>query len=80
MLILARKLGQRIRINETTELTILHVKGNRVTIGITAPADVRIRRLGIIDFDDSPAKSPANLTDRPAGTYDDGETLSIEGT
>jgi len=44
MLVLSRKVGEQIQIGESITLVITRVIGNRVTIGIEAPRDVRIVR------------------------------------
>ena len=44
MLVLSRKSAQQIVIGSDIVLTVVAVKGNRVTIGIEAPQDVRVRR------------------------------------
>lgn len=44
MLIMTRKVGETIVINDDIELTVLGVKGNQVKIGITAPDDVSVHR------------------------------------
>jgi carbon storage regulator len=44
MLVLSRKVGEEIKIGENITIKILEVEGNRVRIGITAPADVTIHR------------------------------------
>ncbi|MGY8770643.1 MAG: carbon storage regulator [Pirellulales bacterium] len=44
MLVLSRKLGERIRIGDNIEIVINRVSGNRVTLGIEAPPEVRILR------------------------------------
>lgn len=44
MLVLSRKEGQRIQIGDDVWITVLKVKGNRVSIGIEAPNEVSIRR------------------------------------
>ncbi|MDG2079050.1 MAG: carbon storage regulator, partial [Pseudomonadales bacterium] len=44
MLILTRKSGEKIRIAGDIELTVLHVSGSQVKIGIDAPEDVTIMR------------------------------------
>lgn len=48
MLVLSRKLGERIRIGENIEIVINRVSGNRVTLGIEAPPEVRILRGEIV--------------------------------
>ena len=44
MLALSRRVGETVSINGNIVVTIARVRGNRVTIGIEAPADVRIVR------------------------------------
>jgi carbon storage regulator len=44
MLVLSRKEGERIRIGDNITLIVSKVSGNRVTIGIEAPKDVKVVR------------------------------------
>ena len=44
MLVLSRKVGQKIAIGDDIVLVINRVAGNRVSIGIEAPDDIRIIR------------------------------------
>jgi len=44
MLVLARKHGQTIVIDDRIKITVLKVKGRTVRLGIEAPDDVLIRR------------------------------------
>lgn len=44
MLVLSRKVGQEIVIGDNVRITITKVSGNRVTLGVEAPDDVRILR------------------------------------
>ncbi len=44
MLVLSRKMGERIHLGETIVLTVLALKGNQVRLGIEAPEDVVILR------------------------------------
>ena len=44
MLILARKLGERIMIGDQIELSVVEVKGDQVKIGIKAPKNVKVYR------------------------------------
>lgn len=44
MLVLSRKIGERVNIGGNIVVVINRVKGNRVTIGIEAPDEVRIVR------------------------------------
>lgn len=49
MLVLSRKQNEEIFIGENVSIRILAVSGNRIRVGITAPASVEIRRAEI-DF------------------------------
>jgi carbon storage regulator len=44
MLVLSRKVGEKLMIGDNITVVISRVAGNRVTIGIEAPPDVRIMR------------------------------------
>jgi carbon storage regulator len=44
MLILTRKLGESIAIDDCIRITVVALKGNQVKLGIEAPADTKIYR------------------------------------
>lgn len=44
MLVLSRKEGERLVIGDNITLVVSKICGNRVTVGIEAPADVKIFR------------------------------------
>lgn len=44
MLVLSRKAGQELVIGDNIRITINKLSGNRVTLGIEAPDDIRIVR------------------------------------
>ena len=44
MLVLTRKPGQKIIINDNIEVTILEAKGDSIRVGIEAPRDITIYR------------------------------------
>lgn len=44
MLVLSRKIGQKIIINDNIEITIIETRGDFVRIGINAPKNVSIYR------------------------------------
>jgi carbon storage regulator CsrA len=44
MLVLSRKVGQELVIGDNIRITVNRVGGSRVTLGITAPGDVRVVR------------------------------------
>ena len=44
MLILTRKVGETIVINDNIRVTVLSVKGNQIRLGVEAPEDVPVHR------------------------------------
>ncbi|HEY2839257.1 MAG TPA: carbon storage regulator CsrA [Pirellulales bacterium] len=44
MLVLSRKLGETITIGDDVRVTVLHLAGGRVRLGIEAPLDVPVHR------------------------------------
>lgn len=65
MLVLTRKTQQQIQIGENIVITILHVKGQAVRVGIEAPRDVRVIRAEINGRPDG--KSADQPTEEPTG-------------
>jgi carbon storage regulator len=49
MLVLSRKIGERIVINHNTTVEVLQIIGNRVRLGVTAPSGVPILREELIN-------------------------------
>lgn len=49
MLILTRRVGETIMIDDHTSVTVLGVKGNQVRIGVNAPKEVSVHRKEIWD-------------------------------
>lgn len=49
MLVLSRKVGEKIVINNNITLTVVAVDGHRVRLGIDAPGDVRVMRSELLD-------------------------------
>lgn len=49
MLILTRKAGEKLVINDNIVITILEFKGNQVRVGIDAPDEVSILREEVYD-------------------------------
>jgi carbon storage regulator len=48
MLVLTRKIGESLAINDDIRITVLEVKGKTVRLGIEAPADVKVYRQEIL--------------------------------
>lgn len=44
MLVLTRKLGETIAIDDTIKIVVLQIKGRQVRLGIEAPRDTKIHR------------------------------------
>ena len=55
MLVLTRKVDQPVIINENIQIRVLEIRGNRVRLGIVAPADVSIKRQETLD------QTPSNI-------------------
>ncbi len=65
MLVLSRKIGESIVIGEGIIVTVTRISGNRVTLGIDAPADVRVLRSELMPTSDSfPAERASTHSER----------------
>ncbi len=66
MLILSRKINEKIKIGEDITLTILEVRGDQVKIGVEAPKDVKVFRQEVYESiqkeNMEAAKQPEDLT------------------
>lgn len=49
MLVLSRKTGEAITLNQDVTIDILSIEGDRVRIGIQAPKEIRIYRKELLD-------------------------------
>ncbi|MNN73888.1 hypothetical protein D3C81_1900440 [compost metagenome] len=49
MLILARRIGETIRVGDDIEVIVLGIYGNQVRIGVTAPRSVDVHRQEIYE-------------------------------
>jgi carbon storage regulator CsrA len=58
MLVLSRKVDERIQVGENISITVVQVRGNTVRLAIEAPKDVRILRA---ELEGKPAKMQAKL-------------------
>ena len=52
MLILSRRVGERILIGPAIEVIVQRVSGDRVTLGLAAPREVKILRGELENYDD----------------------------
>lgn len=76
MLVLTRKLQERICIGNDITVTILRVKGQQVRIGIEAPRDVRVIR-GELPLHSAHREQPAADIDEPVS---EPVMFEVEGT
>lgn len=51
MLILTRKVGETVRIGDNVTVRVLALRGGQVSLGFTAPGDVRIFREEVLQGD-----------------------------
>jgi carbon storage regulator CsrA len=65
MLVLSRKVGEKLVLNDNTVISINRISGNRVTIGIEAPHHVRVVRG---ELDRFPITDPEPLPDPVSST------------
>lgn len=49
MLVLARKVGQSIVINDNIELLVIEVRGDQVRLGIEAPRSIPVHRKELLE-------------------------------
>lgn len=67
MLVLARKTGESLMIDDMTEVRVLEIRGGRVRLGITAPLNVVIHRMELFDV---PAQAHGQRIEQPAELID----------
>lgn len=60
MLILTRRVGERLMVGDDIEVTVLGVKGGQVRVGINAPSDVSVHREEIYRRISEEAKAEAS--------------------
>ena len=75
MLVLTRRISEKLIIGENVEITIVRIDGGQVRIGINAPKDVPIRRAELAELSESektnarkpktPAKKPKDEQPMP---------------
>ncbi len=54
MLVLSRKLGEKIRIGEDIIVTVVDIDRGKIRLGIEAPTEVPILRQELLPIDSSP--------------------------
>lgn len=63
MLILSRKVNEKISIGENITLTIIDVRGDQVKVGVEAPKDVKVFRQEVFDAIQKENKEAASTSD-----------------
>ncbi len=58
MLILTRRVGEKVMIGDDVSVTVLRVKGNQVRLGIEAPKSVSVQREEIFNRMKSEGEDP----------------------
>lgn len=61
MLILSRKINEKICIGNNITLTIMEVRGDQVKVGIDAPKDVKVFRQEVFNAIQSENKAAASI-------------------
>lgn len=66
MLVLSRKVGEKVVIGDSITVTVVEVDGRRVKLAFEAPGEVHILRSELAEFHDRPASpqpTPRAMTD-----------------
>ncbi|MGL4981650.1 MAG: carbon storage regulator CsrA [Treponemataceae bacterium] len=61
MLILSRKLNEKIKIGNDITLTIIEIRGEQVKIGVEAPKDVKVFRQELYNAIQDENKAASNI-------------------
>lgn len=70
MLVLTRKLQEKIHVGDDITITVVRIKGNTVRVGIEAPSQVRVLRGEVRQKDvqaEAAGSQPEAVSDQPAG-------------
>ncbi|WNC09319.1 carbon storage regulator CsrA [Pseudomonas coleopterorum] len=73
MLILTRRIGEAIRINDDIKVTVVAVSGSQVRLGIEAPTSVAVHRQEVFERIESAGdhQKPTRLQRRGEGPTND---------
>lgn len=63
MLVLTRKLGERIVIGDSITVTVVDIKGDTIRLGIDAPREVRVQRSEVLEQIAAETSTAAAATD-----------------
>ena len=59
MLVLSRKIGQKIVLTGGIELTVVEIRGDKVRLGLVAPKDVAVHRVEVAERIGFEGRKPA---------------------
>ena len=69
MLVLSRRIGERLHLGDNVVIEVKRISGCRVTLGIDAPRELRILRGELVkaaeEFEEAPVESPALANGAP---------------
>ncbi len=68
MLVLSRKEGEKLVIGDNITLVVSKISGNRVSLGIEAPSDVKVFRGELLDQDQASTEAAPVVPLRRAAT------------
>ncbi len=80
MLVLSRKVGEKIVIGDNITVIVNRLSGNRISLGIDAPTDVRIVRGELAEAvkafaDKTESSEPASIVNVPAFEFTPGPVV-----
>ncbi|MCR9296398.1 MAG: carbon storage regulator [bacterium] len=70
MLVLSRKVGEKLIIGDEISIELVRIQGNRIALGLSAPAHIKILRAELESMDaasETPVKGASKQTS-PAGS------------
>ena len=76
MLVLSRKVGEKLVIGDNITVVVSRVAGNRVTLGVEAPPEVRIIR-GELKAQEVATGEEAPSTRMASGFHDEPDTAMV---
>jgi carbon storage regulator len=79
MLVLSRRPGEEIVINDDIRLTVVSIKGDRIRLGISAPPHVQVDRAEVHERKTSLIDGLNSTPVKPKSNYDTSE-LQASGT
>jgi carbon storage regulator len=69
MLVLTRKVGDKVLLGDEIQIAVIEVQGNQVKLGISAPRSLPVLRAELRDREaDTPSDAPAGPPPAPQGS------------